>query len=90
MAHNSISSIPTSSINGKVGLRPGTRAMLGLNPTEVIGGVKDIYATDDREVADAAFITQAKLDLINAYNKAEMTAPDYEKVDLFGGSLLEI
>ncbi len=87
LAHQSISSIPTSSVTGKVGLRPGTRDMLGLNATEVTGGAADIYATDDRDATAAAFVTQAKIDLINAYNEAETTAPDADKIDLFAGAL---
>lgn len=87
IAHESISSIPNSNITGKVGLRPGVRAMIGLDPGEVVGGASDIFAGDDKEVASQAFITQAKLDMINAYNQTEITPADKDKINLFGGNL---
>ncbi len=87
LAHESISSIPRSSITGKVGLRPGVRAMIQLDPTEVAGGLADIMAGDDRDVGTADFITSAKIDMINAYNEAETTPADADKINLFNGNL---
>ncbi|MFA6237721.1 MAG: ice-binding family protein [Bacteriovorax sp.] len=88
LAHESISSIPNSVITGKVGLRPGTRAMIGLDPTEVVGGLPEIFAGDDQETSAAAFIAQAKLDMINAYNDGEVgQAADADKINLFNGYL---
>ena len=48
-ANTSISSIPNSVITGKVGLRPGVRALIGLDPIEVVGGLSEIYAGDDND-----------------------------------------
>ncbi len=87
LAHAAIASTPENAITGKVGLRPGARSMLGLTPQEVTGGAPEIYAGDDRDIKNSAFITQAKLDLINAYNDAENLAPDADKVDVYAGAL---
>lgn len=87
LAHAAITSIPASAIAGKVGLRPGTRANLILTPAEVAGGATDIYAGDDRDATAAAMLTQAKIDLINAYNEVENKAPDADKIDVYGGAL---
>ena len=55
-ANTSISSTPSSSITGKVGLRPGIRALITLDPTEVVGGLPEIYAGDDKDLDTAAFV----------------------------------
>lgn len=86
-AHTSISSIPSSTISGKVGLRPGTRALITLDPAEVVGGLPEIYAGDDRDVATAAFVMQAKVDMINAYNEMETIVADADKIGLWNGNL---
>jgi hypothetical protein len=86
-AHSEIVSIPNSSITGKVGLRPGIRSLISIDPSEVAGGIAEIYAGDDKEVATAAFVTQAKLDIINAYNEAETRLADADKINLFNGNL---
>ena len=86
-ANTSINSIPSSIITGKVGLRPGTRSLITLDPSEVAGGVTEIYAGDDTDVDSAAFLKQAKLDMINAYNSAETTFADLDKIDLWNGNL---
>lgn len=86
-AHESISSVPNSLITGKVGLRPGVRAMIGLTPAEVVGGSPEIFAADDKEIAALAFVTQAKVDVINAYNEAETSPADTDKINLFNGYL---
>jgi hypothetical protein len=54
-AHSSIFSIPSSTITGKVGLRPGTRSLITLDPSEVVGGLPEIYAGDDKDVATAVY-----------------------------------
>lgn len=87
LAHESISSLPSSTITGKVGLRPGVRAMIGLDPTEVVGGLAEILAADDADEAAKAFVTQAKIDMINAYNETEITPADKDKINLFNGYL---
>jgi hypothetical protein len=87
LAHAGITSIPASAITGKVGVRPGKRTDITLTPEEVTGGATQIYAGDDRDATNAAFITQAKIDLINAYNEAETRTPDADKIDLYGGAL---
>lgn len=86
-ANTSIFSIPSSSITGKVGLRPGTRSLITLDPSEVAGGLPEIYAGDDKIEANATFVTQAKLDIINAYNEAETKVADADKVGLWNGNL---
>lgn len=86
LAHESISSIPNSAITGKVGLRPGIRKLIGLDPSEVTGGLTEIQAGDDRDAAQTT-LTQAKLDMINAYNEAELVPADKDKINLFNGYL---
>lgn len=87
LAHGSITSIPTSVITGKVGVRPATRAELKITPEEITGGLAETYATDDQDTAASSFVTKAKIDLINAYNEGETRQPDADKIDLFGGAL---
>ena len=86
-ANTSISSIPNSSITGKVGLRPGGRSLITLDPTEVVGGLPEIYAGDDKIEANANFVTQAKIDIINAYNEAETRKADADKIGIGNGNL---
>ncbi len=87
LAHESIHSNPSSTITGKVGLRPGTREMIGLDPSEVAGGMPEIMAGDDHDKTVADFLTKAKLDMINAYNATEITPCDTDKINLFTGYL---
>ena len=86
-AHTSISSTPSSSIIGQVGLRPGTRSLITLDQSEVAGGLAEIFAGDDSLEANATYVTQAKLDMINAYNDAETRVADADKIDLWNGNL---
>ena len=86
-ANTSIFSNPTSTITGKVGLRPGTRSLITLDPSEVVGGLPEIYAGDDADVSTAAFVMQAKLDMINAYNEIETLEADADKKELWNGNL---
>lgn len=87
MAYTSITSAPTSNIAGKVGLKPGVRALITLNPaTEVSGGSSQIYAGDD--VGDPQnYITMAREDLIAAYRDAAGRTPDKDKLDAYKGNL---
>ena len=86
-AHTSITSIPNSSISGKVGLRPGARSLITLDPAEVVGGIADIYAGDDTDNSTTAYLMQTKVDLINAYNEAENSVADLDKISLWNGNL---
>ncbi|MGZ3789818.1 MAG: ice-binding family protein [Bacteriovorax sp.] len=87
VAYTSITSAPTSNISGKVGLKPGVRALIALNPaTEVAGGASEIYAGDD--VGDNQdYITMAREDLIAAYRDAVARAPDKDKLEAYGGNI---
>ena len=87
IAHSGITSLPSSVITGKVGVRPGMRTDMKITPEEITGGIGETYATDDTDTAAASVITTAKIDLINAYNEAETRTPDADKIDLFGGAL---
>ncbi|MGZ8938957.1 MAG: ice-binding family protein, partial [Limisphaerales bacterium] len=87
LAGSEITSIPTSSIKGDVGLSPSARSKIaGLTPVEVIGS---IFAADDGG-AVAVMLTQAKGDLTTAYNDAagRTLAPvDIANADLGGRTL---
>ena len=87
LAGSDITSIPTSSINGNVGLSPSARSKIaGLTPVEVQGS---IFAADDGG-AVAAMLTDAKGDLTTAYNDAagRTLAPiDVANADLGGRTL---
>ena len=87
LADSDITSIPTSSINGNVGLSPSARSKIaGLTPVEVQGS---IFAADDGG-AVAAMLTEAKGDLTTAYNDAagRTLAPiDVANADLGGRTL---
>jgi hypothetical protein len=87
LAHASIYSAPTSTITGKVGLRPGTRSMLGLTEAEITGGLAETYAMDDKDTAATTFVTTAKIDMINAFNDMESSKADAEKINLYAGNL---
>lgn len=86
MAYVSISSAPTSNISGKVGLKPGLRSLITINPaTEVDGGSVEIYAGDD--VGDhQSYITMAREDLIAAYKDAAGRNPDKDKIEAYNGN----
>lgn len=86
-ANTSITSVPASTITGKVGLRPGERTLITLDPTEVAGGTAEIYAGDDKEEAVATFLKQAKIDVINTYNELETRTADADKIGLWNGNL---
>jgi hypothetical protein len=86
LAYASISSIPNSSIDGKVGLLPGTRGQITLDSIEVKGGAPDILASDD-ESSSTIFLNNAKVDMVTAYKEAVTIFPDSDKIGLYGGEL---
>jgi hypothetical protein len=72
LAGSLISSVPTSAINGDVGVSPAARSTItGLTPAEVAGS---IFGADDGG-AVAVMLTQAKGDLTTAYNDAAGRTP---------------
>jgi hypothetical protein len=87
LAGSEITSVPTTSIKGDVGLSPAARSKItGLTPVEVTGS---IFAADDGG-ATAVMLTQAKSDLTVAYNDAagRTLAPvDVANADLGGQTL---
>ncbi|MFA6236907.1 MAG: ice-binding family protein [Bacteriovorax sp.] len=87
MAYSSITSSPRSNINGKVGLKPGTRNLIALDASsEVEGGSVNIYSGDD--IGDKAiYLSLAREDLITAYREAAVRPTDKEKNEQFGGKL---
>ena len=67
LAASELTSIPTTAIQGDVGLSPAARSKItGLTPVEVVG---TLFAADDGG-AVAVMLTQAKGDLDTAYNDA--------------------
>ena len=67
LAGSEITSVPTSSVKGDVGLSPAARSNIsGLTSVEVVG---TIFAADDGG-ATAVMLTQAKGDLTTAFNDA--------------------
>ena len=86
LAYASITSKPSSSIDGKVGLFPGTRKQISLDGTEVIGGSADIFGSDD-ETQPINLLSNAKVDMVSAYKDAIGLTPDEDKISLFGGNL---
>lgn len=86
LAYANITSNPNSSINGKVGLKPGTRAMIALEPAEVIGGASDIMGSDD-ETIPMNLLSNAKVDMVSAYGKEVASVPDADKIGIFNGNI---
>lgn len=81
LAYSNITSTPTSSVNGKVGLMPGTHDMIKLTAAEVAGGDPDIMAADD-ETTPPNLLSNAKVDMVSAYAKATGLVPDADKAAL--------
>src|SRR4030095_17020315 len=72
LAASEITSVPTSVINGDVGLSPAARSKIaGLTPVEVVGS---IFAADAGG-AVAVMLTGAQGDLTTAYNDAAGRTP---------------
>ena len=85
LAYSSITSYPTSNIVGKVGLKPGIRSLIGLNPeTEVMGGLNEVYAGDD--IGDPLdYLNFARENLIASYKDAASRASDNDKKEAYAG-----
>lgn len=87
LAYSNITSIPNSSITGKIGLMPGTRDAIAIDPSkEVAGGPDDMYGSDD-ETVPINLLTNAKLDMISAYNDTAIRKVDDNKTGTFSGKL---
>ncbi|MDB6055682.1 MAG: hypothetical protein JWN25_3205 [Verrucomicrobiales bacterium] len=88
LAGSGVSSIPTSSVKGDVGLSPAARSKItGLTAVEVTGA---IYAADDGG-AVAAMLTAAKGDLNTAFIDASpATRPGGIDVSSLGGAAEEL
>ena len=86
LAYASITSAPSSSIDGKVGLFPGTRKQIALDTTEVIGGAAEIFGSDD-ETHPINLLSNAKVDMVSAYKDAIGLTPDEDKIGLYDGKL---
>jgi hypothetical protein len=86
LAYSNITSVPSSSINGKVGLMPGTRDMITMDPTEVTGGATEIIGSDD-ETTPVNLLSNAKVDMVTAYGKAVSLSPDADKIGMFQGNI---
>ena len=72
LAASEVTSIPTSHIQGDVGLSPAARSKIaGLTPVEVVG---TMFAADDGG-AVAVMLTAAQGDLTTAYNDAAGRTP---------------
>jgi hypothetical protein len=85
LAYISITSSPTSNIIGKVGLKPGTRSLIGLNPeTEVVGGLSEVYAADDSS-DPSNLLNLARENLISAYRDAVARTADSDKKEAYEG-----
>jgi hypothetical protein len=87
LAASEITSVPTSSIKGDVGLSPAARSKIaGLTPVEVTGSI--LAASDGG--ATAIMLTAAQNDLTTAYNDAagrSLGAVDVANADLGGRTL---
>lgn len=81
LAYASISSNSNSSINGKVGLFPGTKDQIELDPEEVAGGASDIIGSDDNTIP-INLLSNAKVDMVTAYKEAIARTPDSDKIEL--------
>ncbi|MDD4975860.1 MAG: ice-binding family protein [Bacteriovorax sp.] len=86
-ASSSISSIPNSTINGKIGLEPGIRSQINLLPSEVVGGSSDIYAADDTNPDSHLLLEDAHTDLEAAAKEIENRKADSDKIGKFNGFL---
>lgn len=85
-----ITNVPTSVINGNVGLSPATGAGIGLTCLEVTGTIYSVDATGPLpcRITDPALLTIAKNDLTTAYNDAAGRTPVTTIATELGGSTL--
>lgn len=86
LAYSNITSVPKSLIDGSLGLFPGRRNLILVDPSEVVGGVKNIYASDD-ESASFKKLATARKDMLLAYKDALSRTPDPDKVALYEGHI---
>ncbi len=86
LAYASISSVPNSNIDGKVGLMPGTRDQISIDPREVAGGAGDIMGNDD-DTVPMNLLSNAKVDMVLAYRSAVELAGDKDKVGIYNGDI---
>ena len=79
MAGSAITNVPTSTINGDVGLSPaaGSNYGAGLTPLQVSGTIYAVDVTGPAGVAgnNPGLVNQAKTDLITAYDNAAGRTP---------------
>ena len=86
LAYSSIFSNASSKIDGKVGLFPGTKEQITLDPSEVVGGIADILGSDD-ETTPINLLSNAKVDMVSAYKEALSFSPDRDKIGFFEKNL---
>lgn len=84
IAYTSVASTPTSSVKGKVGLKPGTRSLIELENSEVERGSESIYAGNDSG-DKANYLTIAREELIAAYRDAAARPFDVDKNESYAG-----
>jgi hypothetical protein len=85
LAYTSINSSPTSNIVGKVGLKPGIRSLISINPeTEVAGGFSEVYAGDDMG-DQSVYLNIARENLISGYKEAASRLSDDDKKEAYAG-----
>ncbi len=85
-AYASITSTPDSSINGKVGLMPGTKEMIKLKSSEVSGGLDDILGSNSGLI-QSDLLGRAKADMVLAYKKVLSLSADPDKIGTFQGDI---
>lgn len=88
LAYASISSFPSSNIGGRVGLMPGGREQIQLDPSEVAGGANDIITADD-ETIPTNLLSNAKVDMVTAYKNIVNLAGDKDKIGMHDGVIDE-
>ncbi len=81
LAYSSINSNSKSSINGKIGLKPGTRDQISINSNEVVGGATDIYGSDD-DTIPTNYLSNAKVDMVLAYKGLVGLKADDDKIGI--------
>ena len=97
VAETEITAVPTSAVNGNVGLGPATGANMGLTCAEVTGGA--IYTVDSagptgpngcRQRDARTLLTNAVADGHSAWNDGRVRAPDYKdyRSGNIGGAVL--
>lgn len=84
LAYATISSVPTSFVEGKVGLMPGTREQITMDPSEVAGGAADIIGSED-ETVPINLLSNAKVDMVTAYMTATGLSADSDKSGIYNG-----